>query len=294
MERYPVIIRNLGCTICVVLLWWGCDRISAAEMKPTVVRKKIVAAGRQTAMVAKKPPLAMAKAAQASNEEAIGTQPRGEKMQSAAKVQTALETGAAEQPSIDNETKTVSVQTAVIAPEKPAPNPRSDMTQIKEPIQIEGLSSGSAIQTSDEPDIGNDLIASTTVVAQIQKPLDTPRTYDPTDKIDPFEPLYRDQPVSEKKNERKRTPQTPLERIDLSQLKLVGIILASSGNRALVEEASGKGYVIRKGTYIGTNSGKVVKIDKEKIIVEEEFEDVLGTTKIRERELKLPKPPGEF
>ena len=65
---------------------------------------------------------------------------------------------------------------------------------------------------------------------------------------------------------------TPLERIDLSQLKLVGIILASSGNRALVEESSGKGYVIKTGTYIGVNSGKVVKIRKEKVVVEEEFE----------------------
>jgi type IV pilus assembly protein PilP len=85
-----------------------------------------------------------------------------------------------------------------------------------------------------------------------------------------------------------------LERLDLSQLKLVGIILASSGNRALVEESSGKGYVIKKGTYIGTNSGKVVKIKKEKVVVEEEFEDVFGKTKLRQREIKLPKPPGEF
>ena len=89
-------------------------------------------------------------------------------------------------------------------------------------------------------------------------------------------------------------PRTPLEQIQLSQLKLVGIIMASSGNRALVEEASGKGYVIKKGTYIGMNSGKVVSIKKEKVVVEEEFEDVYGKTKIRKREIKLPKPPGEF
>ena len=101
-------------------------------------------------------------------------------------------------------------------------------------------------------------------------------------------------PVPEKKKAKKRIPQTPLERIDLSQLKLVGIIMASSGNRALVEESSGKGYVIKKGTYIGINSGKVVKIKKEKVVVEEEFEDVFGKTKLHQREIKLPKPPGEF
>jgi type IV pilus assembly protein PilP len=61
-----------------------------------------------------------------------------------------------------------------------------------------------------------------------------------------------------------------------------------------VEETSGKGYVIKKGTYIGTNSGKVVKINKETVIVEEEFEDVFGKSATRQREIKLPKPPGAF
>jgi len=119
--------------------------------------------------------------------------------------------------------------------------------------------------------------------------------YDPTGKIDPFEPLYQDKPVAVAKVKRKkRAPQTPLERIDLGQLKLVAIIMASTGNRAMVEEASGKGYVIKKGTYIGTNAGKVVEIVKDKVLVEEEFEDVFGKVQIRQRELKLPKPPGEL
>lgn len=294
MERYPVITRKLGCTICLLLLLWGCDIITAGELKPTVVRKKIVTAGHQTVTADKEQPLAMAKAAPAVKEEAIGMQPPGEKVQASAKVQTGLTAEADQQPLVNSETKTELAQAAVTAPTEPALRPKSDMTQIKAPIQIEGPSSGSAIKEIDEPVIGDDLIASTAVVTQTQNLAQTPQIYDPTDKIDPFQPLYRDQPVIEKKKERKRSPQTPLERIDLSQLKLVGIIVASSGNRALVEEATGKGYVIKTGTYIGTNSGKVVQIDKDKIIVEEEFEDVLGNIKTRERELKLPKPLGEF
>jgi type IV pilus assembly protein PilP len=85
-----------------------------------------------------------------------------------------------------------------------------------------------------------------------------------------------------------------LEKIDLSQLKLVAIVLASSGNRALVEESSGKGYVVKKGTYMGTNAGKVVKIEKNKVIVAEEFEDYRGNVTQRNKEIKLPKPPGEL
>ena len=61
-----------------------------------------------------------------------------------------------------------------------------------------------------------------------------------------------------------------------------------------MEESTGKGYVIKKGTYIGTNGGKIVKIQKETVYVEEKFEDVFGKIQTRKRELKLPKPPGEF
>ena len=123
-------------------------------------------------------------------------------------------------------------------------------------------------------------------------------SYDPKGKIDPFEPLFREKvkpkaPAAKKAEKRQRVPRTPLEKIDLSQLKLSAVIQASSGNKALVEEASGKGYVVTKGTNIGINWGKVVEIQLDRIIVEEEVQDVLGNWKKQKRELKLPKPPGE-
>jgi type IV pilus assembly protein PilP len=89
-------------------------------------------------------------------------------------------------------------------------------------------------------------------------------------------------------------PLTPLERVDLSQLKLVGIIQAPSGNKALVEEASGKGYIIKKGTFIGIHAGRVLEIQKDRVVVEEEVENVLGQFALDKKELKLQKPPGEF
>jgi type IV pilus assembly protein PilP len=81
--------------------------------------------------------------------------------------------------------------------------------------------------------------------------------------------------------------------VDLSQLKLVGIIRAQSGNRALVQEASGKGYIVTKGTYIGIRCGRVSEIEKDKVIVEEEDIDFSGEITTRTRELKLQRPPGE-
>jgi type IV pilus assembly protein PilP len=120
--------------------------------------------------------------------------------------------------------------------------------------------------------------------------------YNPEGKLDPFEPLFKKEQVSldvAKKKIKRRKPLTPLERVNLSQLTLVGIIQAPSGNRALVKESSGKGYVVKKGTYIGTNSGKIVQILMDRIIIEEESEDIYGKVSIVKKPLKLQKPPGE-
>jgi type IV pilus assembly protein PilP len=122
--------------------------------------------------------------------------------------------------------------------------------------------------------------------------------YNAKGKVDPFEALLRDESASAvagaKLKAKKRDPQSPLEKIDLGQLKLVGIIAAPSGNRALVEESTGKGYILREGTYVGLNSGKVVNIDIDKVLVEEEFEDAYGKTITQKKEITLPKPPGEL
>jgi type IV pilus assembly protein PilP len=123
--------------------------------------------------------------------------------------------------------------------------------------------------------------------------------YDPKDKLDPFEPLFateapkRMAPGKKKEKQEKRLPLTPLQRIDLGQLKVVGIILSPTGNKALVEEPSGKGYVISKGTYVGTNFGRVKQVLIDRVIVEEQVEDFFsGGMKPQTTELELQKRPG--
>jgi len=133
-----------------------------------------------------------------------------------------------------------------------------------------------------------------------KKSLEEKFVYNPMGKIDPFEPLVKAEPVPasvsmaiKKKTSKRRIPRTPLEMVDLSQLRLTGIIRASSGNKAMVEEASGKGYVIAKDTYIGIHSGRVTQILNDRVIVEEEVENSLGNLTIQKRELKFQKPTGE-
>jgi len=313
MGKYLVSMRYLINTICIVLLLWGCDRTVDATAQPKVVhkkvvvqkeqttrvrtnktirtarttdvtahpkvvRKKVVVQKEQTAKVRTNQTVRIAKSNQVARLEEKTTAVKTDKAQAKAKtdVQTLVAKKVEVIPARDAMTK-------LAKPKKPTVRPRSDISEIKQPA-----TDNSAL-SSDK------LIAATSNVTPKMRLAAIPGAYNAIGKIDPFEPLFREKPVSiRKKTGKKRIPQTPLERIDLSQLKLVGIILASSGNRALVEESSGKGYVIKKGTYIGVNSGKVVKIKKEKVVVEEEFEDVFGKSKLRQREIKLPKPPGEF
>jgi type IV pilus assembly protein PilP len=127
------------------------------------------------------------------------------------------------------------------------------------------------------------------------------RLYHPEGKVDPFENPFREQapeptaPEAEQEdpNKPERIRQTPLERIDLSQLTLVGVIKFPSGYKAIVEEQSGKGYVIKKGTYIGTNYGQVTEIQNDRIMIQEKVKDYLGKYKDQTSQLKLQKPLGE-
>lgn len=293
MGKYIVIIRFVISTVCTALLLWGCDRTTASYTEPKVVRKKITAQQDQNGQILTKKAVHVAKNMKAVKVEKKTTTIQAETNQTGMKKRPAAKPGIDKQPLIAKNTAayppTTSVASELQKQKKPAIQPKSEIFEAKQPVGAEKPSAIDKTVTSDRlTDLGSKTVLGPSTTGM-------PNAYNPVGKIDPFEPLFKERPVSIKKKKRKkRVPRTPLERIDLSQLKLVGIILATGGNRALVEEASGKGYVIKKGTYIGTNSGKVVKIIKEKVLVEEEFEDVFGKIKIRQREIKLPKPPGEF
>jgi len=283
-------MRYLISTICIALLLWGCDNATAVPAKPSVVRKKIVAPKYNTAKVSTVKTVRTAKTKPDAEQQLTKTVvAKVDKTQAKAKNQPAVKEVANSRPLIVKKVVTKPVdnkQPELVKQKKPAISPKPEITNIKPAVKP-----GSAITVAGEKPK-----ASQPITASNSLPDGTPLMYDATGKIDPFEPLFRDKQVVAKKSDKKikRVPRTPLERIDLSQLKLVGIIVASSGNRALIEESTGKGYVIKAGTYIGTNGGKIINIKKETVFVEEKFEDVFGEIQTRKRELKLPKPSGEF
>lgn len=113
-------------------------------------------------------------------------------------------------------------------------------------------------------------------------------------KPDPFQPFINSSTIQDKSP--KDSKLTPLERVQPTQLKLVGVLWEPQDpdkSLALVELPNGKGYVLRKGTQIGFQKGKVIQITPKKIAIKEEFKNVLGEKKSRQIILKLHKQAGD-
>ena len=74
-------------------------------------------------------------------------------------------------------------------------------------------------------------------------------------------------------NDRQRDP---LEKFDLDVLKLVAIFSMGGERVAMIEDSERKGYIVRKGNYIGKNNGKVDKIDDDTVFLIEKILDPAG------------------
>ena len=119
---------------------------------------------------------------------------------------------------------------------------------------------------------------------KVSEPAEPPR-YFSAGKRDPFRPL-----ASKAKGAaaRPRENLSPLERFELGQLKLVGIVWDIKESRAMVEDGLGLGYIVKVGTPIGPNEGKVKAIKPREIVIEETYTDFFGARKSRQVSKPLP------
>jgi len=81
-------------------------------------------------------------------------------------------------------------------------------------------------------------------------------------------------------------PRGPLERFDLSAMKLIGIVWGQLGRRAAIKAPDGKGYFVTVGMYMGQNGGRIVAIEEEQLVIEEKHRDQEG--KIVSKTLTIP------
>jgi type IV pilus assembly protein PilP len=105
-------------------------------------------------------------------------------------------------------------------------------------------------------------------------------TYNAAGKPDPFEPLVTDIIVA-KKSADETSPEgndlPPLQKYDLSELKLVAIIVGDNNARfAMVEDKSGYGYILQKGMLVGKHNGVIQLIDEDSVVIKETLADTEG------------------
>jgi type IV pilus assembly protein PilP len=129
-------------------------------------------------------------------------------------------------------------------------------------------------------------------MAQQAERTDNHERYNSQGRRDPFEALIKekeklptpDLPVGPVIDPTR--PRGPLERFDLSALKLIGIVWGELGRRAMIRAPDGKGYFVTVGMYMGQNGGRIVAIGEDHLVLEELHRDQEG--QIRNKSLTLP------
>ncbi len=83
---------------------------------------------------------------------------------------------------------------------------------------------------------------------------------------------------------------TPLERYQIGQLKLVGVVWdqGAGAPRAMVEDSAGLGYIVSAGTAIGSSGGVVRRIEPRRVLIEETVTNFYGEEEPKEIVMALP------
>jgi Tfp pilus assembly protein PilP len=106
--------------------------------------------------------------------------------------------------------------------------------------------------------------------------------YSSSGKRDPFQA-----PMKAQAKRRPRENLSPLERYEIGQLNLVGVVWDLKDPRAMVEDAAGLGYIVRVGTPIGSNDGKIKEIKPAEVVIEENYIDFYGARKNRQVSMRI-------
>jgi hypothetical protein len=195
MKKHLTFIRKLAWLICLCVFALSCDQASAPPAKPKVVRKKIIA-----------------------QKDKPGPQqpqkPEARKPQKPEKAPPKPKTPGPELIAEKDKSQPAAKPSA-----KPAISPKSDISM---PEQIVAAKQPEAQQPEpDEKTLKADTKAAAKVLitdtktpsSGTQQPATQAPRYNPKDKVDPFEPLFKQTTVvakSSKKTRKKRVPRTPL------------------------------------------------------------------------------------
>lgn len=128
----------------------------------------------------------------------------------------------------------------------------------------------------------------------LQKKLEEPEkieakyVYEPSGRRDPFLALVKIRKTISDSGQ----PLTPLQKFDLGQFRLIGVIVGRNEPMAMVMAPGGKAYVLKRGIKIGKNAGHVIDIREDAVVVEERFYNFAGEYRTSVQEIQLPKRQG--
>ena len=120
-------------------------------------------------------------------------------------------------------------------------------------------------------------------VLPVEKQDQSAPPYNPTGKPDPFQPPR----VSLEAKTGAKTRVLPLEQFEINDFQLVGIVSGPGVKKAMVQDLTGKGFLVQVGSRIGKNGGKVIRIADKEMVIEEPYRDFLGQKRFRKVDLKI-------
>lgn len=126
--------------------------------------------------------------------------------------------------------------------------------------------------------------------AQAAIPKPSTYVYSFAGKRDPFRSYLAE--VHEREDEARRDhAREPTEEFDTSQFRLTAIVSGGPTPSAMVEDPLGRGHILRIGSRIGRNNGRITNIDTTGLNIVEQFFD--GTGKLLEVSSVLRLPTGD-
>jgi Tfp pilus assembly protein PilP len=105
--------------------------------------------------------------------------------------------------------------------------------------------------------------------------------YNPAGKRDPFVPFDFSQPSAPP------DPANPLTGFDYKELRLSSVLAGGEEPIAIVEDSTGRGFTVRRGTKIGKAGGEVIEIQRDKLVIQEPRTDSRGGRQTARIELLL-------
>lgn len=147
-------------------------------------------------------------------------------------------------------------------------------TTLTKNAHTQGVGQGTDTTKSEEEEL----------LSSLDDPTALSYVYDPVGKRDPFEP-FNLAPKADNADGK-----TGLERFVIGQLRLTAVLKGFDEPLAIVEDATGKGHTVTKGTKIGPNGGEIVEILPDRLLILEKLVDFTGKEQSNTIEMRLRAP----